>query len=234
VIRSRYARIFWIGAAGALALAALLAISMLLRGEVSDSDWQTLLTVLVLVVSAGTAVAGLTVAERGKYAVGWTAVAVAGVAFLIIETAIWSAFDDDTLSKLAGTAAFGLVATLLALTQLVLHRGRHAWVVVVTWTAVALAFVSSASALWSENSEDTWKIAASFWIVAAVGWLTPARAPALPRRGVTAWRRARRRRAGWRRARRHAFEGRRRCGPASRRAARPTATRLAVAPSSTL
>jgi hypothetical protein len=171
VIRSRYARIFWIGAAGALALAALLAISMLLRGEVSDTDWQTLLTVLVLVVSAGTAVAGLTVAERGKYAVGWTAVAVAGVAFLIIETAIWSAFDDDTLSKLAGTAAFGLVATLLALTQLVLHCGRHAWVVVVTWTAVALAFVSSASALWSENSEDTWKIAASFWIVAAVGWL---------------------------------------------------------------
>jgi hypothetical protein len=171
VIRSRYARIFWIGAAGALALAALLAISMLLRGEVSDTDWQTLLTVLVLVVSAGTAVAGLTVAERGHHAVGWAAVAVSGVAFFIIETAVWSEFDDDTLSKLAGTAAFGLMATLLALTQLVLHRGRHTWVVVVTWTAAALAFVSSASALWSENSEDTWKIAASFWIVAAVGWL---------------------------------------------------------------
>jgi hypothetical protein len=166
----RYARIFWIGAAGALALAAVLAISMLLRGEVSDTDWQVLLTVLVLVVSAGTAVAGLTVTERGHAAIGWSAVLVAGIAFFFIATAIWSGFEDETLSKIAGTAAFGLMATLLAVTQLVLHRGRHAWLLVVTWVAAFFAFALSSSALWG-GTEDTWQIAASCWIIAAVGWL---------------------------------------------------------------
>jgi mannitol-specific phosphotransferase system IIBC component len=171
VTRVRYARIFWIGAAGALVLAALLGISALLRGEISDTDWQTLLTMLVLVVSAGTAVAGLTVTDRGHSTLGFAAVAVAGVAFFFIATAIWAKFDNETLSKLAGTAAFALMATLLGTTQLVLHRGQHTWVVVVTWAAALVAFVVSASALWSENSEDTWQIAASFWIIAAVGWL---------------------------------------------------------------
>ena len=165
-----YARIFWIGAAGALALSALLAISMLLRGEVSETDWQVLLTVLVLVVSAGTAVAGLTVTERGHTAIGWSAVIVAGIAFFFIATAIWSTFDDDTLTKIAGTAAFGLMATLLAVTQLVLHRGRHTWVLVVTWVAAFFAFALSSSAVWG-GTEDTWQIAASCWIIAAVGWL---------------------------------------------------------------
>ena len=168
----RYGRIFWIGAAGALVLAALIAISMLLRGEVSDTDWQLLLTVLTLVVAAGTAVAGLTVAERGHTAIGWGAVAVAGIAFLFIATAIWSQFEEETLSKIAGTAAFGVIATLLAVTQLAMHRGRHTWVVVVTWLAAFFAFATSGGALWSDGgSEDTWKIAASLWIVAAVGWL---------------------------------------------------------------
>ena len=167
----RYSRIFWIGAAGTLVLAALIGISSLLRSDFSETDWQILLTLLALVVSAGTAVAGLSVAERGRKAVGWGAVAVALVAFILIAAATWDGFDSETLGKLAGTAAFGLVATLLATTQLVLHRGHHTWVVVVTWSAALLAFLLSASALWNESSGDTWKIAASFWIVALVGWL---------------------------------------------------------------
>jgi hypothetical protein len=169
--RVRLSRIFWIGAAGALVLAALVGISSLLRSEFSDTDWQVLLTLLALIVSAGTAVAGLTVAERGHGAVGWGAVVVAGLAFFFIEGATWNEFDDETLAKLAGTAAFGLTATLLGVTQLVLHRGRHAWVISITWIALMLAFLASTSALWSENSDETWKVAASCWIVGLVGWL---------------------------------------------------------------
>ena len=166
----RYARIFWIGAAGALVLAALVGISSLLRSDFSETDWQILLTLLALIVSAGTTVAGLSVVERGHGAVGYGAVAVAVVAFVFIAGATWSEFDDETLAKLAGTAAFGLVATLLAVTQLVLHRGRHTWVIVITWSALLLAFVLSTSALWSEGA-DTWQVAASCWIVGLVGWL---------------------------------------------------------------
>ncbi|HEU5490074.1 MAG TPA: hypothetical protein VFU84_04700 [Gaiellaceae bacterium] len=167
---SRYARFFWIGAAGALALAALIGISSLLRSDFSETDWQILLTLLALIVSAGTAVAGLNVAERDHGVAGWTAVAVALVAFVFIAGATWNGFNDETLAKLAGTAAFGLVATLLGITQLVLHRGRHAWVIAITWVALALAALLSTSALWNESGE-AWKVAASFWIVGTVGWL---------------------------------------------------------------
>lgn len=166
----RYARIFWIGAAGALVLAALIGISSLLSSDFSETDWQSLLTLVTLVVSAGTAVAGLAVVERGHVSIGWAAVVVAGGAFFLIATATWEEFDDETLAKLALTSAFALVATLLAITQLVLHRGRHAWVVVVTWIALSLALLVSTIAVWRESG-DGWQIAASFWIIGTVGWL---------------------------------------------------------------
>lgn len=166
----RYARVFWIGAAGVLVLAALIGISSLLRSDFSDTDWQILLTLLALVVSSGTAVAGLTVAERGHTFIGWGAVGVALAAFLLIATATWDSFDSETLGRLAGCAAFALIATLLGTTQLVLHRGAYAWLVVFTWVAAILAFLLSTSALWDDGSE-TWQVAASCWILALVGWL---------------------------------------------------------------
>ena len=166
-----YARIFWIGAAGVLVLAALIGISSLLRSDFTETDWQILLTLLALLVASGTAVAGLTVAERDHAAIGWSSVAVAVAAFFFIGTATWEAFDNETLAKVAGTAALALVATLIGTTQLVLHRGGHVWVVVLTWAGVLLAFLLSTSALWSDGSAETWKVAASCWIVGAMGWL---------------------------------------------------------------
>ena len=167
---ARHARLFWIGAAGVLVLAALIGISALLRSDFSDTDWQILLTLLALVVSSGTAVAGLTVAERSHALIGWGAVGVAPGAFLFIATATWDGFDSETLGRLAGSAAFALVATLLGTTQLVLHRGAYAWLVVFTWAAAILAFLLSTSALWNDSG-DTWQVAASIWILALVGWL---------------------------------------------------------------
>jgi len=171
MIGVRYARIFWIGAAGVLVLAALIGISSLLRSDFTETDWQILLTLLALVVASGTAVAGLTVAERGHTAIGWGAVAVALASFLLIGISIWEGFESESLGKIAGTAALALVATLLGTTQLVLHRGAHAWLVVVTWVAALLAFLLSTSALWNDGSGETWKAAASCWIVTVVGWL---------------------------------------------------------------
>jgi hypothetical protein len=168
----RYARIFWIGAAGAVVLSALIGISALVRAEFTETDGQILLTLLALLVSSGTAVAGLTVAERGHTAVGGVAVAVAAVSFFFIGTATWEGFDNETLAKVAGTSALALIATLLCTTQLVLHRGRHGWVVLVTWTALLLALVATSTGLWQENADDgLWKVAGSCWIVGLMGWI---------------------------------------------------------------
>ena len=168
----RYARLFWIGAAGAVVLAALIGISALLRSDFTETDGQVLLTMLVLLVSSGTAVAGLTIAERGHELVGWTAVTVAVLSFFFIATATWTSFDDETLNKLAGTFALGLVATLLGTTQLVLHRGQHDWAALVTWTALLLAFATTSVGIWQEPSGDgLWKVAGSCWIVGVMGWV---------------------------------------------------------------
>ena len=127
---------------------------------------------LCLLVASGTAVAGLTVVERGHVAVGWGAVGVAVVTFFFMATFTWEGFNDETLAKLAGTSAFALVVTLLATTQLVLHRGGHAWVLAITWTALLLAFLMSSAGLWQENGSDgLWQAAGSLWIVGVLGWL---------------------------------------------------------------
>jgi hypothetical protein len=168
----RYARIFWIGAAGVVVLAALIGISALLRSDFSETDGQILLTMLALLAASGTAVAGLTVAERGHVTIGWMAVAVATVAFFFIATATWESFDDETLARIAGTAAVALIATLLGTTQLVLHRGQHRWVVLITWTALVFAVVATSTGLWQESSDDgVWKTAGSCWIVGVMGWI---------------------------------------------------------------
>lgn len=172
MIGVRYARIFWIGAAGVVVLAALIGISALLRSDFSETDGQILLTLLALLVSSGTAVAGLAVTERGHGAIGWGAVAVALVSFFFIATATWESFDNETLARLAGTAAIVLIATLLGTTQLVLHRGEHGWVILITWAALLLATVTTSTGLWQESSSDgLWQTAGSCWIVAAMGWL---------------------------------------------------------------
>lgn len=168
----RYARIFWIGAAAVLVLAALIAISALLRGDFTDEDGQVLLTMLALLVSSGTAVAGLTLAERGLATVGWGAAILAVVSFLLITATTWEGFDNEPLAKAAATATLALVATLLATTQLVLHRGEHLWLVIVTGLGLLLGLVTTSVGIWDETSSDAlWKVAGSCWIVGAVGWL---------------------------------------------------------------
>jgi hypothetical protein len=168
----RYARLFWIGAAGAVVLAALIGISALLRSDFTETDGQILLTMAALLAASGTAVAGLTVAERGHEIVGWAAVTVAAVGFFFIATATWTGFDDETLDRMAGTAALALIATLLGTTQLVLHRGAHGWVLLVTWTALLFAFFTTTAGIWGESSHDgLWKVAGSCWIVGVMGWV---------------------------------------------------------------
>lgn len=171
--RVRLSRIFWIGAAAILIVAALVAIAGLLRSDFTDTDSKILLTLLALLVASGTAVSGLTLVERGTFAiVGWAAVGIAAVCFALIVASTWNGFDSETLAKWAGTAALVLIGALLAITQLMLHRGRLVAVVLATWLVVFLAVMATSIGLWSEPSDDgAWKAAGTFWILGVLGWL---------------------------------------------------------------
>jgi uncharacterized membrane protein YozB (DUF420 family) len=168
----RYARIFWIGAAGILVLAALIGVSALLRSDFTETDGQVLLTLATLLLASGTAVAGLTLVDRGRLRAGTTVIVVAAVAFFVISASVWDGFDDETLAKAAGTTALVLIATLLVATLLVRFRGDLAVVVVIAGAALSFAALVSSTGIWEDGRDDNlWKVAGSLWIIGGVGWL---------------------------------------------------------------
>jgi hypothetical protein len=169
----RLGRIFWIGAAATLVVAALIGVAGLLRSDFTETDGKILLTLLALLVAGGTAVAGLALVDRERYAwFGWLTALLAAVCFVVIAAATWENFDDDALTKSAGTAAIALVGVLLASTQLLLHRGRLAAVVVPTWIALFFAVWGTTVGIWAEvDDEGLWKAVGTCWILGVLGWL---------------------------------------------------------------
>ena len=171
--RVRLSRIFWIGAAATLVVAALIGVAGLLRSEFTETDGRILLTLLTLLVAGGAALAGLALVERSSFvAFGWLATVVAVASFVLITAATWRDYDDDLLTKLAGIAAVTLIAVLLASTQILLHRGRLQAVVVSTWLTMALAVSGTAIGIAGEEDGATlWKAVGSLWILGVLGWL---------------------------------------------------------------
>ena len=172
--RVRLSRIFWIGAAATLVVAALIGVAGLLRSEFTETDGRILLTLLTLLVAGGAALAGLALVERSSFvALGWLATVVAVASFVLITAATWRDYDDDLLTKLAGIAAVTLIAVLLASTQLLLHRSRLQAVVLGTWLALALAVSGTAIGILGEkeHGDTLWKAVGSLWILGVLGWL---------------------------------------------------------------
>ncbi len=169
----RLSRIFWIGAAATLVVAALIGVAGLLRSDFTETDGKILLTLVTLLVASGAAFAALALVERSIFVTyGWLAAVVAVASFVLITAATWRDFDDDPLTKLAGVAAVTLIATLLVSTQMLLHRGRLRVVVVGTWLALAIAVSgTTVGILGEEDGATLWKAVGTFSILGLLGWL---------------------------------------------------------------
>jgi hypothetical protein len=163
-------RVFWIGAAGILVLAALVAVSAILSGDLDTVDAQILGTLAALLVAGGTAVCGLALVERNLLvAVGWATAGLAVICFLTIAAAIWNEFDNDTLGVWAGRAIALLIALLIVGTQCLLLRNPDLRVLVggtALMTAIATGLTFAAI-----ETDETWQPAAIFWILTALGYL---------------------------------------------------------------
>jgi hypothetical protein len=173
VTRVRLSRIFWIGAAATLVVAALIGVAGLLRSDFTETDGKILLTLLTLLVAGGAAVAGLALVERSRFvAFGWFTTVVAVASFVFIAAATWRDFDDDPLTKLAGISAVVLIGALLVSTQMILHRDRLPAVVIATWLTLFLAVSGTTiGILGEEDSDALWKAVGSLWILGFLGWL---------------------------------------------------------------
>ena len=173
--RVRLARVFWIGAAAILVVAALVALLAVLSGDFSDTDGRILGTLGAALLAGSTVIAGLALVERGGTLSGWAAVTVALPAFAALVYAIWDfVFDGGGDSWRWGWAgALALVATLVAATARLLARTQ--WIVRLAEVTGALAAVAAGVTIWAIWAEDPGDAAgraiATLWILAGLGYL---------------------------------------------------------------
>lgn len=172
--RARLARLFWIGAAAILVVAALISVIAVLSGGFSSTDGRILATLGSILLAGATAVAGLSLVERRQLVpLGWVAVGGAAVGFALLEASIWHGFEGKTINRLAGTALLVLIELLLATTGRILLRGKrllplYGAMLVLLSVAVLLTVVT----IWSgADSSRMAKAITTFWILAVLGWL---------------------------------------------------------------
>ena len=161
-------RLFWIGAAGLLGLAALISIAALLRGEFTETDGKILGTLAAAFVAGSLSLAGLALLDRGDLVpLGWAGVVGGIVGFVLFTWQVWSGFDSEDV--MADTSL--LVAAGLMLTTARLLRRRHTWLF---WVSAALTTASAVIFLWAIHAEpdgDNWgKMFGTLGILTVLAW----------------------------------------------------------------
>ena len=170
--RASLRRIFWIGAATILVVAALVSIVAIVAGGFSSTDGRILASLGSVLLGGATAFTGLAVVEsRTTPALGWLAATAGGVGLVILLAAIWN--ESDLLGRAAGTAAVVLTGLLLATTnRLLLRLPSLTPVWSATLGAISIATLLTVIAIWNGGGNaGLVKTIAAFWILSGLGWL---------------------------------------------------------------
>ena len=173
--RRRLARTFWIGAAAALVVAALIALAAVLRGDFSDTDGRILGTLAALLLAGGTLISGLVLVDRDGALLGRVAVVVAPIGFGLLAYAIWDfVFDGGGDAWRYGwTGVVLLIATLIAVTARLLAESTSLTpLAMVAGMLAGAAAALSTYAIWDRDaSESMGKALAVIWILTGVCYL---------------------------------------------------------------
>lgn len=169
--RRRLARIFWIGAAASLVVAALIALAAVLRGDFSETDGRILATLAALLLAGGTLISGLLLIERDDALLGRVATVVAPIGLGLLTYAIWDfVFDGGGDHWRYGWAgALALIAALVAVTARLLAESPRLTPLAVS-TGLLAGFAASLSiyAIWGHESDAIGKALAAAWILTGV------------------------------------------------------------------
>ncbi len=167
--RFRLARIFWIGAAAILVVAALVALVAVLRGDFSDTDGRILGTLAAALLAGSTVIASLALVDRENSLLGRVAVVLSPPAFGFMVYAIWDfVFDGGGDSWRYGwTGALVSLGALVAVTARLLARAPA--LVRLAHLAGVLAVAAAATsivAMWQTGpSSAIDKLIAVLWIL---------------------------------------------------------------------
>ena len=161
-------RLFWIGAAGLLGLAALISIVALLRGEFTETDGKILGTLGVAFLGGSASLAGLALLDRRDLVpLGWAVVLGGVVAFCVLTWQVWTDFDSEdlTLDTLLLVVAGLMLATARLLTR------RHEWLFWVSAALTTLTTVVYLAAIHAEPETDDWgKVLGTLGILTVLAW----------------------------------------------------------------
>lgn len=164
-------RLFWIGAAALLGVAALVSIVALLRGEFTETDGRILASLGITLGAGAAALAGLALLERNDFvALGWVAVPGALVGYLSVLRDIWTEPWNDRATL---TALLLLGALLLATTnRLLLRRSSLEPLVALHLVLSSFSTATTVWLIWDEGpTDDMWeKMIAASWILTALAW----------------------------------------------------------------
>ncbi len=155
----RWKRLLLLAVIASLAVTAALAIGILLLGDFDDTEWRVLGTTFAISVASLLALPGAQLLDqRRAVPLAWATVALAAVAFVLFEHALWTDEDSETAWKRVGTAAVFAVATtqIAALTSRLKADDRKS-VGVLYFATVGLGLLLATlatTAMWKEIDSD--------------------------------------------------------------------------------
>ena len=163
-----FRRLFWLGAAALLGVAALVSIVALLRGEFTETDGRILGTLAAGFLAGSAALAGLALIDkRDLVPLGWVVVAVAAGGFVVLTWQVWVEFDSESWSL---DTLIVVLAALMVATARLLYR-RFEWLY---WTSGALTVLTAAVYVWAVHADpdgDNWgKALGTLGILTVLAW----------------------------------------------------------------
>jgi hypothetical protein len=169
-------RIFLLGAATLVSVAALVAIGAILNGDFGDTEGKIFATLATAFVAGSTAIAGIACLERGvSRTFGIAGVVLATGGFVLWADQIWNQHDSDEYWKFLGVVLTWTLTTLLVTTTRLMTRSPQ--LVRTLFLATTIAAVGAAltvSAMIVGENGDGWQLFAVLLVLAVLGEiLTP-------------------------------------------------------------
>jgi len=169
-------RIFLLGAATLVSVAALVAIAAIVNGDFGDTEGKIFATLATAFVAGSTAIAGIACLERSvSRPFGWLGIVLAVGGFLLWTDQIWQEHDSERYWKLLGLILIWTLVVLVVTTTRLMTRAPQLLRSLYPATAVAsVAAGLTVSAMVVRENGDGWQLFAVLLILALLGeTLTP-------------------------------------------------------------
>jgi hypothetical protein len=164
-------RIFLLGAAGLVSLAALIAIGTILNGSFGETEGKIFATIATTFVAGSTVIAGLAcLGEQRSRALGYAGIVLACGGFVLWCAQIWGGYSSDGYWKLIGVVTAWALAVLVAATaSLMTGSPRLARTLLPATAGAAAGAALVASVMLLRANGDSWQLFAVLLILALLG-----------------------------------------------------------------